>query len=400
MMQNTVDENPFSPSISLTSPVGPFSNPYLGLSAAATPPFHIPAPNNFVFPLPISALTLQPNTNFLVPSSYNWNLTTERQLRRDWMMRLAYVGARGLHLRRDEQVNPVVYDPGAPAPYGNPSLASNSRRLYMPGLTSVGEETESGSSNYHSFQATLEKRMSQGFTILANYIWSKSMDDLPQNQTLQANGSGSFSEPIYDPNFSRFEYGPSPFDHTNVFVASYVWQLPKLSSSPWYLKQFVGGWQWTGIASAQTGDAYTVFAGTDRSATDGNDRAVVTGSPYGGSACKGSGPCRDWLNPDSFSLPLAAVSTPADVYADYPYRYGNAPKGGFRGPGLFNWDMGLDKIFPLRETMALQFRAEFFNALNRVNLSDPDATMSDAGFGSITTSASPRIGQVALKLNF
>ena len=403
MMQNTVDENPFSPSVSLTTPAGSYSNPYLGLNAQSTPPFTLPALSNFVFPLPISALTFDPTRKFLVPVNYQWNLTTEDEFAPGWLFRLAYVGSRGLHIRRDEQLNPVIYNAGASGPYGNPALASNSRRAYMPNLTSIGEETETGASNFHSLQATLEKRLSRTFTILANYTWSKSLDDIPQNQTLQANGSGDFSMPIYEPNYNRFEYGPSTFDHASNFAASYVWQLPRFNSRPWYVNRAFGGWEWTGIVSAQTGDAFTVFAGTDQSLTDGSDRAIVSGNPYRGNACAGvssTAACSNWLNPASFSLPLSASTTPAAIYQAYPYRFGDAAKGSLRGPGNFDWDMGLHKDFALAESWKLQFRAEFFNAFNHVNLSDPDTTLSGGGFGAITAAGNPRIGQLALKLNF
>ena len=214
LTQNTVDNNPFSPSLSLTSPVGTLTDPYRGL--ILYPPFPFPAPSNFVFPLPVTVLTFDPTTNFKVPVTYNWNITLERQLFPDWLLRVGYVGSRGVHLRRDEQLNPVLYTPGASGPYGNPALAANSRRLFMPGFASIGMETQTGTQKYHSLQVTLEKRFSKGVTILASYTWSKSMDDIPPSQTLQANGSGSFSEPIYVPGFSQFEYGPSPFDHTQV----------------------------------------------------------------------------------------------------------------------------------------------------------------------------------------
>jgi hypothetical protein len=316
------------------------------------------------------------------------------------LFRLAYVGSRGLHLRRDEQLNPVIYNAGASGPYGNPSLPSNSRRTYMPNLTSIGEETESGASNYHSLQVTLEKRLSHGFTILGNYTRSKSLDDLPPSQTLQANGGGNFSMPIYEPGYNRFEHGPSPFDRANVFVASYVWKIASLANAPWYLKETAGGWQLTGIVSTATGDPLTIYAGKDQSLTNGSDRAIVTGQPYLSNTCKIVSPCKSWLNPASFSLPLPAATTPAAVYATYAFRFGNASKGGLRGPDQFNWDMGLDKDFPLREHVGLQFRAEFFNALNHANFSDPDSTVSDAGFGAITTAAAARVGQLALKLRF
>jgi hypothetical protein len=398
LTQNTVDNNPFSPSLSLTTPAGPFSDPYRGLSLH--PPFPFPAPKDFVFPLPISVLTFDPTTGFTVPVTYNWNLTLERQVATDWLLRVAYVGSRGLHLRRDEQLNPVLYVPGAPAPYGNASLASNSRRLFMPGLASIGMETQTGTQKYHSLQVTLEKRLSKGLTVLAAYTWSKSLDDLPPSQTLQANGAGSFSEPIYVPGFSRFEYGPSPFDHAHRLVVSYVWQAPRLKDSPWYLKHTVGGWLMSGVLTAQTGDAFTIYAGTDRSATAGKDRAIVVGSIDGGNGCAGIVNCLTWFNPSAFAPPIPAVGTPADVYASYPYKYGNAGKDAVRGPGLFNWDIGIAKDFAIRESLSLQFRSEFFNSFNHVNYADPGSTISSAGFGTIRGAADPRIGQLGLKLRF
>ncbi|MGD0778487.1 MAG: carboxypeptidase regulatory-like domain-containing protein, partial [Candidatus Solibacter sp.] len=73
--QYQVTINPFSPSLALTTPVGPFSNPYLGLTSH--PPFQLPVSSNFVFPLPVTVAQYDPSTKFLVPSSYNWNLTLE-----------------------------------------------------------------------------------------------------------------------------------------------------------------------------------------------------------------------------------------------------------------------------------------------------------------------------------
>jgi hypothetical protein len=80
--------------------------------------------------------------------------------------------------------------------------------------------------------------------------------------------------------------------------------------------------------------------------------------------------------------------------------FGDMAKGTLRGPGFFNWDVGLFKRFPIRERWSLQFRAEFFNTFNRVNLNNPVSTVSAGGFGSITSARDPRIGQLALKLLF
>jgi hypothetical protein len=70
------------------------------------------------------------------------------------------------------------------------------------------------------------------------------------------------------------------------------------------------------------------------------------------------------------------------------------------GPGNFDWDMGVHMDYTLHEALKLHFRAEFFNAFNHPNFSDPNATLTGAGFGAVTAAGNPRIGQLALKLNF
>jgi hypothetical protein len=398
LTQAVVSLNPFSPGISLTSLQGPFSNPYLGV--ALHPPFTLPAPSNYVFPTGIQALTFDPN-GFHVPVSYNWNLTVERQLRPNWMLRTSYVASRGIHLRRDMNLAPGIYDPNGPAPFNNPNITVTSRTAYSPDYSGIGMLTQSGGSNYESFQGTLERRLAHSLTILASYTWSKSLDDIPPGQTLQAGGGGSFSEPIYVSGFSRFEYGPSPFDHTHNFVASYVWQLPNFSGHSSIVRAVAGNWGWSGIFSAQTGDAMTVYAGTDVAAVGTNERAVIAGAPYGGNACTNpSVPCANWLNPSSFALPLSATKTPAAQYESYPYKYGNIAKGSLRGPGHNNWDMSVYKNIQFTEHTRLQFRAEAFNTFNHTPLGDPVTTVNSGGFGSILSAGDPRIMQLGMKLAF
>jgi hypothetical protein len=397
--QAIVSENPFSPSISITTLQGPFSNPYLGL--AAHPPFPYPAPKNFTFPLPVSVLTYDPYHKYQVPMNYNYNLTVEHQIGRNWSARTSYVGNEGLHIRRDEQLNPGIYDPGATGIFGNPSISATERTQYYPDYASIGELTESGVSNYNGLQAALQRRFADSLTVLASYTWSKSLDNVPPNQVLQNGSAGSFTEPLYVPGFSQFEYGPSPFDHRQNFVLSYVWQTPRLESQSRLVRAALGNWGWSGIMTLQTGDAETVYAGSDVAATAANERAVQSGPTYGNNACNGvTSTCANWLNTTSFSLPLAAVGTPASTYAAYPYKYGNVSKGSIRGPGAWDWDMSVHKNVAMTERAQLQFRAEAFNVFNHVNLGDPGTTVDSAGFGSIQSAADPRIGQLAMKVIF
>jgi hypothetical protein len=240
----------------------------------------------------------------------------------------------------------------------------------------------------------MEKRFSHGFTATANYTWAKSLDNVPF-----ANGAGgpadggSYVYPWYYQNADLMDRGPSDFDVRHRFVASYVWQMPGLRGGNPMVRGVAGGWQLTGVVQLQTGLPMTVVAGKDQSQTGlGRDRAVLVGQPYGPGACKNTAPCVDYVNPNGFALP--------DVGS-----FGNVGKGSLRAPGFASWDMGLFKNFPIHESWRVQFRAEFFNILNRVNFSPPDQTnqtnnVSAAGFGSIRGAKDPRIGQLALKLYF
>jgi hypothetical protein len=285
------------------------------------------------------------------------------------------------------ELNPSVYIPGSKA-------TTDARRAFQP-YGSITEAAQDINSNFNSAQVTLQKRLSHGVTILANYTWSKSLDDTPAGQGISGVAQGGNSPIPW--NFTgrhQDDYGPSEFDHTHRVVVSYVWDLPKLNGHNALLRYTAGGWQWSGIVTAQSGGAFTVLGGKDQSQTGlGTDRANFTGvSPYGGNACGNSAPCVNYLNPAGFMV----ASTGA---------FGNEGKDSLRGPNLISWDTGLFKEFPIAsERTHLQFRAEFFNVLNRVNFNNPSypnlPSYSSSGFGTLTSAQDPRIGQLALKLLF
>jgi len=254
------------------------------------------------------------------------------------------------------------------------------------------EGSHAVNSRYNAFQFSVQKQLTHGFTILANYTFSKGTDNMPLSTdatSLGANGAQVL--PWYMPHADAYEHGPSDFDRSHVFVTSYVWQLPALAHANRALRAVAGGWELNGIMSAQTGPPLTLTAGVDRSLTGiGYDRAVLTAANatiYGPGACGKTPPCANYINPTAFALPATGT-------------FGNISKGTFRSPGLFDWDMGLHKNFLFTERWQVQFRAEFFNSTNRVNFAPPTPAVNSAGFGSLTSSADPRIGQLALKILF
>ena len=376
-----VQTSPFSPTVSFTNPAGGFRNPYQGVNNPFPLPF--PVPHDFIFPTPVRVYSWDASHFKLQTTTvYNWNLTVERQMRSDVLARIAYVGSRTNHLLQNENLNPAVYIPGS-------TLGNDARRPFQP-YTNIIQSTFAGNAWYNSMQLSLEKRLSRGFTITANYTLAKSNDNVPfgtDNTSPQLNAVIAMSP--YVSNFKALDTGVSDFDIHHVFVASYVWQLPGFSRYNPLVRMLAGGWQLSGIWSAQSGLPLSINAGLDRSQTGiGFDKGqLVSAQPYGPGACGNRAPCVDKLDPTAFALP--ALGT-----------YGNIAKSLLRGPGLFNTDVGITKAFTIREGMALNFRAEFFNFFNRANFNNPVNSVSAGGFGAILSARDPRIGQLALKLNF
>jgi len=266
-------------------------------------------------------------------------------------------------------------------------------------------------SDYNAFQVNLMKRPGGGrgilkdFTLLANYSFSKAMEiALASNGGITDVGSSKGSGiPFGNPNQGHFDTGPATGqDRTHRFVASYVWDLPRMTGANPAVRAIIGGWQWTGIFTYATGEAMTLVAGADISKTAlGADRATFIGSPaqYGKTADPSTrtacttAPCATWMDTSLF---LANSAVPSGTF-------GNVGKGAFRGPGRFNVDTGLIKNFypfSKHEDLRFQLRGEFFNVLNHTELNDPDVTRNDANFGRIFGAGDPRIIQLALKLYF
>jgi hypothetical protein len=373
---------PFSVTLNVAQPKGPFSNPYLG----ATNPFPAPSPPpaNIAFPTPVSAYTFDASSKYVIPVIYNWNIGVEQQLAPSWLLRLAYVGSLGRHLNEYINLNPATYIPGS-------TLSTDQRRLFQPfGL--IGMFLEDIDSSYNALQVSLEKRLARGLTILANYTLARSFDDDPFNQavvSMNINLPNLSTIPWNMPGRHDMDYGPSIFDRTHRFVVSYIWSLPTGNRRSRFARELMEGWQLAGVTTAQTGTPVTVVAGADQSQTNLNaDRAVMIGSPYGGRACGSTSPCVSYLDPAAFQLPPIGT-------------FGNVRKGSLRGPGYFNSDVAVFKNFPVHGDRAqLQFRMEYFNVLNRANLNGPVNSVSGSGLGQILSAQDPRIGQLSLKMIF
>jgi outer membrane receptor protein involved in Fe transport len=375
--QNTLQTNsaatqgPFGTVVNLNgNATNSFTDPYAG----AVNPF--PAPLN----PPSTVQFVLPHTAFLYEEHMRngnlqaWNLTLERDVAGGFLGRIAYAGSKGTRLFSGRELNPAIYAPGVT------TATTNQRRALFPlGFGNMTLVEPVGNSTYHSLQLTSERRFAKGFSILANYTWSKSIDD-----GSHAKGNGvSHTNPFN----TAFDKGPSDFDHTQVFTFSGLWELPVRFENR-MLHRMLGGWNLTGIMTLMSGPTFTVGSGADnaRSGT-GGQRADLIGNPYfSGDRSRGE-ILTQYLNKAAFAP--NALGT-----------FGNLGRNRFRGPGLAVVDLGLHKNFPISERVNTQFRFETFNSFNRVNLNLPDTNFASGNFMRISGAGDPRILQFALRVQW
>jgi Carboxypeptidase regulatory-like domain len=373
------NSSPFITNFSVNRPAGGFSDPYAGM----TNPFPAQQPplSSTAFPTQ-GFLTFDPNNEFVVPRTWSWNLILEHRLGRSALARLAYVGSRGEHMWAPLELNPTRYDPATQV---------TSARVYAPAYTqTITAATYDGTSKYHALQATLELRHKDALTVLANYTYSKATDDLPFFAAVTAVGANaSYVLPIYEPDYKRLDRGRSDFDRRHVAALSYVWSLPKPSGSG-VLHSIFSDWQTSGIVQYQSGGPLTAISGSNNNSktSQSRDRAVMTGEPYGTSACTGvTSGCVGFLQPSAFTV------NPVGTYGTYA-------KGSLTGPDYFNWDVSLVRHVGFSKRVRGEFRVEFFNVLNHANFLNPSLTAGSGSFGRITGAQDPRIGQLSLKVLF
>jgi Carboxypeptidase regulatory-like domain len=440
---NQAAHTPFTINVGLTNPGGksvggPFSNPYCvgctanngnavtgGATAGAINnpyPYTLPFPSNYVFPRPILVTEYDPSGKFQVPLTTDYNLTFERDVVADFTFRLAYVGSTSRHQFVNLDLNPSVNN--------GSGLSTDQRRSYNtvpkvgPCTTAAGCQANysnivlasmSGSGNYNSLQATIEKKMSHGFSLLVNYTWSKGLDDLPYalgvSNTENLNAGESYVYPVYPTgasswnptNYKALDRGLSDFDHRHVISASYVYALPKLHEGNGVVKAILNGWRTSGIIQYRTGDALTAAVGAskDVSLTGLNqDRAQYTGVPLytrqtgTGTCLSSTAHCVNFITPGAFVVPVNSG-------ANSGTGFGNVVKGSIAGPAFTNWDAVVIRSFPIYRESALDFRVEYFDVLNHTQLGDPNLNPTTATLGTITTtSGGPRIAQFSLTLMF
>lgn len=331
------------------------------------------------------------DVNSRAPYMQSWNLSLQREVRRNLALDVAYAGTKGTHIYTPGgNLNQLRADQlGPPSQFGG--LTSAQRRPF-PEFQNIAYNSFGVSSIYHSLQSKLEQRFSSGLTYLLSYTWSKSID----------NGSGLFpgDNPSVSSSFRlqnlydmRGERAISADDQAHRFVASYTYELPwgpgrKFWNSNTLASRLLGSWQVGGLALLRSGLPFGV-----------DSTANTTDSQGGRQRANriGDGPLsRDQRSLQRFFDTSAFINPPA-------YQFGNSARNVIRTPGLVNFDLMLGKSFSVTERWRLDFRAEAFNLMNTPAFGFPGATVGTPAFGVISSTLPGTDGrqiQFALKLNF
>jgi hypothetical protein len=336
-----------------------------------------------------------------------WNLTIQHQFWGDTTFQIGYVGQRAVHLmvpfdyaQRVLLPNSSCSKPPCTAP--SPFFAKNPT-LYSvlgnggPGATVSGTQSN-GTMGYNSLQAVLQKQMAHGLQYQVSYTFSKCMSNSTgyYGAWNNASSASAYWQNVYDP---KAEWAPCYYDATHVISAYAIYELPfgkgkKFGGENKAINAVIGGWQVSPIISWRTGWPLPIF-GADKSGTFGRGpRADCISLPSTGDTpinqtnFPDTGGIQWFTNNNNFVNP--SVGT-----------FGNcAPQlAGLRTPHFSDIDLGLQKNFQMTERFRLQFRTDFINAFNHVQLNVPNTGIG-ANMGQITGAQPSRNIQLALKLYY
>lgn len=358
----------------------------IGAATNAAPP---------VFPLSFISI---PN-KVVWPYMQQWHFDIQHELPSHIVLTTSYVGSKGTHLGRQSDLNQLYPTPAAQNPYhqgqiisaadcatltnvGLPSVSGvvngitltgpvaynlqtacgNDADPYRPfsGISTITRLTDQASSTYNALQVSARKNVGS-LSLSVAYTYSHAIDDASDRY------DGTFVN-SYDFASSR---ASSSFDERHALNVGYVWDLPFFTKSG-LSHALLGGWQYSGIAGFSTGIPLTVTDGTTYGDNAGVGNAVGSGSYVdkigdpsanipSNSLLAGPSYSKFFYNPGAFAIPTGLT-------------FGNSGRDSLRNPGRTNFDMALFKHFAIKESMAIEFRAEAFNIFNHPEWEGPGAT--------------------------
>ncbi len=317
------------------------------------------------------------------PRITSFNLGIQHELFRGTILHVNYVGTLGDNLTRVVNINQLH----AGARQAAPTTNVNALRPYL-GYAAINITENADTSNYHSLQVSLTRRLQQGLEFGANYTFSRALDS--------SGGSGSSPlspEDVY--NIAR-DYGLSSIHRAQNFNSYFIWQVPFFRDAKnLLLRGVVGGWDINGVAVYQSGAPFTIVAPVDAAGIGLSQmRATLIGDP---SLPSDQRTAAHWFN-------TAAFLNPSLMPAG---QFGNSGRNILIGPAFSRVDLGVAKVFPIGSKVKLQIRAESFNVLNHTSFTGLNTTVRfdnagnpTGGFGQVNSAAPGRTMEFGTRVTF
>jgi hypothetical protein len=373
------DTNPpfaYQPSVSAVYFSNPSTNNQSGLTAAA--PFF---PSNFT------------NLNFYYPQpgTAQFSLGVQREVAPSTIAVLQYVGMTAWHQNDERSINTLPLNDIADREAVATAGANSNLYRQFPGFGGITQIENITNSSYHSLQASLRMENRHGLTLQFSYTYSHEID-IQSGDLTSTNQQGSGGQ-ISNPFNIEYDRGSGTIDRRNVFGANYIYNFPWfLHSSNALARTTLGGWQISGITTAEAGNPVNASYSPNTTGLGGgtNNRPnLVNNVSYPKKQLS-------WFNTNAFGAPTA----PWDGGTNNGF--GSAGKDAIVGPGLFNWNISLFKEFNLtsHEGPRIQLRAESYNTFNHTEWNNIDTGFTDANFGQITSTNDPRTFQFGGKFLF
>jgi hypothetical protein len=363
---------PWGAQISLTSPKGGFTNPYLDYPGGNPFPALNAVSKDMLFPA--AGVYVNAPVHMYPSNLQQWNLSIQRQVG-EWLLAGSYLGNKTTHLWTATELDPAVYGPGATT--GN----TNQRRvLYRLNqaqgqyYSTMGQLDDGGNGKYNGLLLSAQRRLSRNFSVLSNWTWSHCISDA---ETTELTG------PTYtDPTNRVLDRSNCSSDRRHIVNISAVLKTPQFSQR--MLQRIAGSWQLSTIVRRQTGNFGTVTTGVDNALSGIGGQRPLQVLP---DVLQPNATVDHYLNRNAFASPAAGTLSPMA-----PLLIPN--------PGVLQVDMSLQRVFRIREGQTLQFRGEAFNLPNHLNPNAPTLGLNSTTFGTITSAGDPRIMQFALKYLF
>ena len=370
-------------------------------------------PSQFLFALVVPR-------HFVVPSTQQWNFTVQRELGKQWVLEVGYIGTHAIHLRETRtnvqaqlatQDHPLTIQTlDGPSTITASTVANGAARSTLQGVNGYSGMqlfANDAYAHYHSLQTTISRRWGAGY-FQGAYTFSKSTD-------ATSSGNTALNTAFNDESDLKFSRGLSDYDRTHRLTVSYRYDLPFFAQANGWRHVVLGDWAVSGITIFQSGTPFSVTDSGAGTAYLGPGLASATlGAQLADGGSIGTGPSSGdihqridgYLNADNFvPAPLADPQGCANdaTRSACTTAFGNLGRNIYRGPFQQNWDFSLIKDLRIAEGQSLRFTADFFNVWNHANFANPafNDVENPSAFGKIfSTVGTPRLIQFQLRYAF